>query len=44
MVDHCFYDRSDFLTLYLQGRWQVFLDSSVVFDAGQLDLEFYGAV
>ena len=41
MVDHCFYDRSDFLTLYLQGRWQVFLDSSVVFDAGQLDLEIF---
>ena len=41
MIDHCFYDRSDFLTLYLQGRWQVFLDTSVVFDAGQLDLEIF---
>ena len=41
MLDHCCYDRSDFLNLYLQGRWQVFLDSSVVFDAGQLDLEIF---
>ena len=41
MLDHHFYDRSDFLTLYLQGRWQIFVDSSVIFEAGQLDLEIF---
>ena len=41
MLDHHFYDRSYFLSHYLQGRWQVFLDSPVVFEAGQLDLEIF---